>query len=222
MKKFDLSIVASNYDSVASTLRFIDCINISKNFSILDPEIIIVDFTSELDPSEMAQVHPQVKLVKPQEKRGFTDGNRMGIEESSGDYLFMVSNLAVVNLLDLEELLIQYDTCAEYGILSPVFKNEDRSVHHMAFAAVHSSNRNVLINAERSCEKIIETIYPYDETMLISKSYLKEADLMNGSNFRHELDWVDQIRKSGWKVGVCLSSEVIKQETESMVKVSNY
>ncbi len=218
-----ISIITINYNSLEDTISFLESIKISGDFSILEPEVIVVDNASDVDPSEALARYPWVKLVKSPKNLGFAAGNNLGIKESTGEYVFMINNDAELNLLDLEDLLVQYNAHPEYGILTPVIRNEDRSIQYAGYTSVNTlTGRNELIDTVPGKVGIVETSYPHGAAMLISRENIKKVGMMSENYFLYyeELDWGTQVRKAGLKVGVCLSSEIIHKESASVGKVS--
>ena len=221
--KYSVSIITINYNALEDTLHFLDTLKISMNFSILEPEVIVVDNASNESPAEALKKYPWVKLVQSKRNLGFAGGNNLGALDSSGDYLFFVNNDTELNLLDLEELIIQYEQHPEFGLLTPIIKNDDNSIQYAGYTDLNTwTGRNKVIEEVTGTEGIIETSYPHGAAMLISRENLESVGLMSENYFLYyeELDWGTRIRKAGLKVGVCLSSEIKHMESVSVGKIS--
>jgi GT2 family glycosyltransferase/2-polyprenyl-3-methyl-5-hydroxy-6-metoxy-1,4-benzoquinol methylase len=59
-------------------------------------EIVVVDNASTDDAAEVAASFPQVRLLRSEENLGFAGGNNRGLAESTGEYVALVNNDAVV------------------------------------------------------------------------------------------------------------------------------
>ena len=219
-----VSIITINYNSLGDTIEFLESITLSMNFSDLDLEVIVVDNASKHSPIEALKNYPWVKLVQSKYNLGFAGGNNLGALDSSGDYLFFVNNDTEINLLDLEELIDQYETNPEYGLLTPVILNEDSSVQFAGYTELSSiTGRNKLIDKVDGKSGIKETSYPHGAAMLISRANLEKVGMMSENYFLYyeELDWGSRIKEAGLKIGVCLSSSIVHKESVSVGKISD-
>ncbi|MBC6427179.1 MAG: glycosyltransferase family 2 protein [Ekhidna sp.] len=222
MKK-KVSIITINYNALEDTKLFLASIEAGMNFSNLDLEVIVVDNASKVCPQEILEIYPWVRLVKSKYNLGFAGGNNLGTLDSNGDYLFFINNDTALNLIDLEELVAQYESNPEYGLLTPVILNEDRSIQYAGYTEINTlTGRNKLINQLDESQGIKDTGYPHGAAMLISRENFEKVGMMSENYFLYyeELDWGSRIRGAGLKIGVCLSSRIIHKESASVGKVS--
>ncbi|MBC6400221.1 MAG: glycosyltransferase family 2 protein [Ekhidna sp.] len=222
MKK-KVSIITINYNALEDTKLFLASIEAGMNCSNLDLEVIVVDNASKVCPQEILEIYPWVRLVKSKYNLGFAGGNNLGAFDSNGDYLFFINNDTALNLIDLEELVAQYESNPEYGLLTPVILNEDRSIQYAGYTEINTlTGRNKLINQLDESQGIKDTGYPHGAAMLISRENFEKVGMMSEDYFLYyeELDWGSRIRSAGLKIGVCLSSRIIHKESASVGKVS--
>jgi GT2 family glycosyltransferase len=59
-------------------------------------EIVVVDNASKDASADAAASFPQVKLIRSQDNLGFAEGCNVGLRESTGDYIALINNDAVV------------------------------------------------------------------------------------------------------------------------------
>ena len=218
-----VSIITINYNALEDTVSFLESIKSTMNFSNLDLEVIVVDNASEESPQEALSEYPWVKFVQSKYNLGFAGGNNLGALDSSGDYLFFVNNDTDLNLLELEELIDQYEANPEFGLLTPVILNEDTSIQYAGYTELNTlTGRNRLIDTIDSSIGIKETSYPHGAAMLISRENLQKVGLMSENYFLYyeELDWGNRIRNAGLKIGVCVSSRITHKESVSVGKIS--
>ena len=221
--KAKVSIITINYNSLEDTLLFLESIEASMPFSNLDLEVIVVDNASKENPKKALEAYPWVKLVESKHNLGFAGGNNLGTLDSSGDYLFFVNNDTELNLIDLEELIDQYQANPEYGLLTPLILNENGTIQYAGYTELNTlTGRNKLINRLNQKEGIQDTSFPHGAAMLISRENLERVGMMSENYFLYyeELDWGSRIRKVGLKIGVCLSSRIVHKESVSVGKIS--
>ncbi|MEM6523394.1 MAG: glycosyltransferase family 2 protein [Bacteroidota bacterium] len=219
-----VSIITINYNALEDTVSFLKSVQNSSKFSSLQFEVIVVDNASKESPEEALCKYPWVKLVKSKYNLGFAGGNNLGALNSSGEYLFFVNNDTDLNLTDLKELVDQYRTNPEYGLLTPVILNEDKSIQYAGYTELSTlTGRNRLIDQVQGSTGLIETSYPHGAAMLISRGNLNKVGMMSENYFLYyeELDWGSRIKNAGLKVGVCLSSRIIHKESVSVGKISD-
>lgn len=222
--KYRVSIITINYNALVDTLNFLDNLKLTMDSSILETEVIVVDNDSKESPASALERYPWVKLVQSNTNLGFAGGNNLGALDSTGDYLFFVNNDTELSLLDLEELIVQYDQHPEYGLLTPVIKNDDNSIQYAGYTDLNAwTGRNHVIEEVPSHNGIVETSYPHGAAMLISKENIKRVGMMSENYFLYyeELDWGKRIREADLKIGVCLSSEIKHMESVSVGKISD-
>ena len=86
-----LSIVIINYNTFQLTCNCIQ--SLYDKITGLNYEIILVDNASkECNPDLFLQKFPAITLVKSEINTGFTGGNNMGVDHSTGDYLLLLNS----------------------------------------------------------------------------------------------------------------------------------
>lgn len=86
-----LSIIIINYNTFRLTCNCIR--SIQEKLTGMSYEIVLVDNASkECDPAEFKTLFPDIILVPSDTNLGFTGGNNLGIEHSSGEYLLLLNS----------------------------------------------------------------------------------------------------------------------------------
>jgi GT2 family glycosyltransferase len=86
-----LSIIIINYNTFQLTCNCIQSIH--DKLLDVEYEIILVDNASvECDANLFKEKFPQIKLIISPTNTGFTGGNNLGIEHSSGEYLLLLNS----------------------------------------------------------------------------------------------------------------------------------
>jgi len=86
-----LSIIIINYNTFQLTCNCIRSIH--EKLTDIEYEIILVDNASvECDASLFKEKFPDIKLITSKTNTGFTGGNNLGIEHSTGEYLLLLNS----------------------------------------------------------------------------------------------------------------------------------
>ncbi len=218
-----VSIITINYNSLGDTVCFLDSLESTLSKTDLDLEVIVVDNNSEVSPRNKLRDYPWVHLIESDRNLGFAGGNNLGVKHSSGEFLFFVNNDTELSLDSLEELVCQYRSNPQYGLLTPLIFNGNGSIQYAGYGNLNPlTGRNKLMVSVDEDSGIRETSFPHGAAMLISKENLGRVGLMSENYFLYyeELDWGNRIKKAALKVGVCLTSTIIHRESASVGKVS--
>jgi GT2 family glycosyltransferase len=129
--KIDLSIVIVTYKTKQVT---IDCIeSIYKSNTKYSFEIIVVDNNSQDGTVEYIQSKfPNVILIPSNINNGFSKGNNIGIQNSSGDYV-MLLNSDTLLFKDSIDTIMYSALKNGYKICGPVLLNNDLSIQRSWF-----------------------------------------------------------------------------------------
>lgn len=102
----------------------------SKGISV---EIIVVDNNSSDGSKEMIlKYYPQVKLIASKTNIGFTGGNNLGMEKSSGDYILLLNSDAFVKKDTIVNCLSYLRTNDQCALLGCKLLNKDGSLQPSA------------------------------------------------------------------------------------------
>ncbi len=86
-----LSVIIINYNTFQLTCNCIQ--SLYDKLINVDFEIVLVDNASvECDPKLFQEKFPGIKLIASAENTGFTGGNNLGVENSTGDYLLLLNS----------------------------------------------------------------------------------------------------------------------------------
>ncbi len=227
-----VSIITVNYNAIEVTCEMLDSIR-SNSYS--NVEVIVVDNASSIDPSNFIYLnYPEVKFIRSNKNLGFAGGNNLGIQESTGDFLFFLNNDAELTNGVIEALLAVFDKFPRAGISSPkiCFYAQPRSGHDVIQYAgttnVHplTARNSTLGLGEKDngqFDEVKETAYANGAAMMVPKYVVDEVGMMPEEFFLYyeELDWCEQIRNAGFKVIVEPNVKVYHKESYSVNKVSS-
>lgn len=137
----DVSIIIVNYNT-RDLLK--DCINsILENTLHISYEIIVVDNASGDDSVSMIKSEfKSVRLIESQVNGGFAYANNLGIEASTGRYIFLLNSDTIILKDVLEKMITYMDENKDIGLLGPKLLNADRT-HQTSISAFPTFKREV-------------------------------------------------------------------------------
>lgn len=226
-----VSIISVNYNQLELTLEMLESVE-SNSFKNL--EVIVVDNGSVIDPSEaILKNFPKTKVVRSEKNLGFAGGNNLGIEQSSGDFLFFLNNDAVLTDGVIERLLLNFKTTPRLGIISPKichWKNSEKDADIIQYCGATPvsafTGRNKTLGEGAvdfgQFEGAHETAYVHGAAMMTSRKVIEKAGMMPEDFFLYyeELDWCEQIKKAGFKIGLEPAAKIYHKESVSIGKES--
>jgi len=112
-----VSFITVNYNQTELTLELIESIY---KYTKIPFEIIVVDNASKVSPkTEIDRIYPDVRVIVSGVNRGFAGGNNLGVEVSSGQFLFFINNDAVVTKGAINAILSSFSD-PDIGVVSPL------------------------------------------------------------------------------------------------------
>ncbi len=227
-----ISIITVNYNALDVTCEMIE--SIRKN-SYPNVEIIVVDNASQESPEAYFQKHyPEVKFIQSEKNLGFAGGNNLGIQESTGDFLFFLNNDAELTDGALETLLEVFVKFPRAGIVSPKIcyypakpGSELDVIQYAGTTHVHPfTARNSTLGEQEidrgQFKELKETAYAHGAAMMVPRKAIEEVGMMSEDFFLYyeELDWCEMMRKKGYGVYVEPNAKIYHKESYSVNKIS--
>ncbi len=227
-----ISIITVNFNARDVTCEMLDSV---RRNSYRNVEVIVVDNGSSSDPSDFFYLnYPEVKFIRSEKNLGFAGGNNLGIQVSTGDFLFFLNNDAELTNGVLETLLAVFDKFPRAGIASPkicYFSAKPGSgqdvIQYAGTTHVHPfTARNSTFGKgemdEGQFHELKETAYSHGAAMMVPRKVVDKVGPMPEEFFLYyeELDWCEQIRREGYKVFVEPNAKIYHKESYSVDKVS--
>lgn len=225
-----ISIVTVNYRQAKATCELLK--SIQKN-SYQNLEVIVVDNGSLEDNSRVfGRAYPGVIVIRSIENLGFAGGNNLGIEQTSGEFVFFVNNDTVFTDGLIEHLLEAFER-PEVGMVSPKIKYFDQpdTIQYAGFTSINKfTGRNELVGKGEKDEgqhDVAKAVpYGHGAAMMVRKSVIQTVGMMSEDYFLYyeELDWCEQIRRAGFTIffepkAVIFHKESLAVGKESPLKV---
>jgi hypothetical protein len=227
-----VSIITVNFNEPAVTCELLGSIRKVKYRNL---EIIVVDNGSSENPQELLKKHyPEVKFIRSEKNLGFAGGNNLGIQASSGDFLFFLNNDAELTDGAIETLLALFEAVPRAGIASPKIcyhnakpGSEPDVIQYVGTTHVHPlTARNSTPGAGEidngQFSKAKPTAYAHGAAMIVPRQVVDQVGLMSEVFFLYyeELDWCEQIRRAGYEIYVEPNAKVYHKESYSVKKTS--
>ena len=225
MKK--VSIITVNFNQPKVTEELLQTIPATyKNF-----EIIVVDNGSKVISINNWQAsYPHVKFIRSEENLGFAGGNNLGINEASGDYLFLANNDTEFTEGLIEKLVAVMDSDPSIGMVSPMIKyySDKNLIQYAGYTQMNyfTCRNNCIGLREKDTGQYnnitAPTAYCHGAAMMIRKEAIEKAGMMSENFFLYyeEVDWCEHIKRAGYEAWVCTDAIIYHKESVSVGKKS--
>lgn len=224
-----VSIITVNYNHKHLTEALLASISTLNAYK--DIEIIVIDNGSAKNPVPIwQQLYPTINFIRSEINLGFAGGNNLGINAAKGDYIFLVNNDTEITPALIARLAETLDNHHEVGVVSPkILYWEDKQI--LQYAGYSPMNyvtaRNRCIGLQEKDkgqydDKTGPTAYAHGAAMMVRKTVIDHAGLMAENFFLYyeELDWIERIRKAGFKIWVNMQAIIYHKESMSVGKKS--
>lgn len=219
-----VSIITINYNRINDTCNLIDSLYLYENYPY---EIIVVDNASS-DQNEYLMLknnYPEIQVIRSDINLGFAGGNNLGIKHATGDYLFFLNNDTIITSAVLKTLVDRLESDKDIGCVCPKIASwpEKEIIQFAGFTEMSSITlRNICIGYKQidqgQFNKAHETPYAHGAAMMVKTDKIQKFGLIPEFYFLYyeELDWSEQIRKSGCKIWYEPRSTIYHKESVSI------
>lgn len=194
-----------------------------------DTEIIVVDnASSDGSPEAVRVAFPGVHLIRNDDNYGFAKANNIGIQASTGEYLFFINSDVVVKAGCFEKMISYMDGHQYIGVLGPKIIGPNGAVQRscMGFPSLWNSFSRALA---------LDTIFPrmklFGGHLLTYWTHndIRSVDVINGCFwmirrkalqatgqlddrffiYGEDIDWCKRFNEKGWKIVFYPEAEAI-------------
>jgi hypothetical protein len=217
-KAMDISIVILNYNTkeyLKGCLQSLGHCSKSRQVEIIVSDNASTDGSIEMVESEF----PHVRLLKNKENLGFTKGNNVGIQASSGKYVYLL-NTDLKVLDDCIDIMADYlDQHTDVAVAGPKVLNHDMTLQCSCrkdpslwnnFCAAMGLDSLFPRSSFFSSEQMFyfEGNQTADMDILVGcfsavrRKAIDEVGLLDEQFYMYgdELDWCRRFREAGWRV----------------------
>ena len=216
----EVSIITINYNGLEDTCALIESIPFNEEM-----EVIVVDNASNDQEADIiAQLYPQVKVIKNERNLGFAGGNNIGILSAQGKYLFLVNNDTVFQNYNIQTLIDRMESSSEIGIVCPKirFAWSNNPIQYTGFTSLSKVTvRNRAIGFGEDDHGQYDTAHPtpyaHGAAMLIRRDAIDKVGLMPECYFLYyeELDWSMMFTRAGYQIWYEPKCTIYHKESQS-------
>ena len=216
----EVSIITINYNGLEDTCALIESIPFNEEM-----EVIVVDNASNDQEADIiAQLYPQVKVIKNERNLGFAGGNNIGILSAQGKYLFLVNNDTVFQNYNIQTLIDRMKSSSEIGIVCPKIRFfwGNHTIQFTGYTALSKVTvRNHAIGFGEDDHGQYDTAHPtpyaHGAAMLIRRDAIDKVGLMPECYFLYyeELDWSMMFTRAGYQIWYEPKCTIYHKESQS-------
>lgn len=222
-----VSIITINYNQANVTCDLLDSLRL---LTYKNVEVIVVDNFSHDDPTEIiTQRYPEVIFIRSDKNLGFAGGNNLGIQASTGKYLFFLNNDTEADPGFLEPLVALFESNPKVGAASSkiLYHNSGNTIQYAGSTCINpftGRNKRVghLEKDNGQHDVLRQTDLAHGAAMMVPRSVIDTVGMMPEFFFLYyeEVDWCESIKKAGYKIFYVPASKVYHKESMSVGKKS--
>lgn|SRR5574341_279874 len=244
----DLSIVIVSYNVRALLLECLDSIMHSpvrlkaragsRQVDAPSVEVIVIDSAStDETPKSIRGKYKWVTLIEPGENVGFPRGNNLGIEASTGRYVFVLNPDTRIIGDALAQVLAFMDAHPDVGVLGPQLLNEDNTVQssRRRFPTLLTAFLESTWLEPIAPRAVLDHYYARDipdtltadvdwvtgAALVVRRDVIEQVGGMDEGFFMYseELDWQYRIKQAGWRIVYFPDAQVVHYGGKSSEQV---
>lgn len=219
----DISFIIVNYDGIAHTTELVQ--SVDKYMSGHFYEIVVVDNGSKNNESlPLSEQFPKARIIRSDTNLGFSGGNNLGIKASSGRYVMLINNDALLCDDSICQLAKMLDEDPAIGAASPKiqFLNPPKTIQYAGYTEltrITLRNRTIGYNELDNGQYDIPawTASTHGAAMMIRRDVIERVGYMPEIYFLYyeEFDWCAKIRALGYKLMYQPASVVLHKDSQS-------
>lgn len=171
--------------------------------------------------------YPEIVLIESDVNLGFGKGNNVAIQyalKHNCDYVFLLNQDAWIEPDTIETLVSIHQHYKEYGILSPMHLNVDKTGLVMKHFCRQPDNERLITDLYlNQLKDVYETRYIHAAAWLLPR---KTLEIVGGfdpifTHYEEDDDYLNRVRFHKLKIGVCPSARIIHDHKERVVNPFN-
>ena len=203
--KIEISIITINYNGLEDTCALIESIPFNENM-----EVIVVDNASNNQEAEIiSQRYPQIKVIRSDQNLGFAGGNNLGIQASTGNYIFLVNNDTIFKDFNIQALIDRLESSPKIGVVCPKIRFAWGN-HPIQFTGYTPLSKITIRNKAIGFGEKDQGQYDFPHTspyahgaaMMLKREVIDRVGLMPECFFLYyeEIDWSMMITRAGYEI----------------------
>lgn len=201
------------YDKCFSSLRE----------SVIPVQVVAVDNSQGAEDTNYIKTHfPEVHLIKTNENLGFGKANNIGMRyalDNGCDYVFLLNQDAWIEPDTINKLINIAEQHPEYGILSPIHLNAERTAINMQIGlGAHNRNEKLLSDFYLNrVGDVYETNYVNAAAWLLPRKTLETVGGFDPifKHYEEDDNYLNRVHYHGLKIGVCPAARIVHDHKDS-------
>lgn len=171
---------------------------------------------------------PEILLIESKENLGFGRANNIGIRyalDNGCDYVFLLNQDAWIEPNTLEKLINIHKKNPEYGILSPMHLNVDKTQLMMKRFSSQTNNAKLINDLYfNKIDDVYETKYIHAAAWMLSKDILISVGGFDPIFFHYGEDdnYLHRASYHKFKIGVCPKAQIVHDHQGSSLSNLEY
>ena len=200
-----ISIITINYNGFEDTCALIETIPFNDKM-----EVIVVDNASKNDEAtEIEKNYPYVKVIRSDKNLGFAGGNNLGIQASSGNYIFLVNNDTIFKDFNIQALIDRLKSSPKIGVVCPKIRfawgnHPIQFTGYTPLSIITVRNKAIGFGEkdQGQYDSPHPTPYAHGAAMLIKREVIDKVGFMPECYFLYyeELDWSMMMTRAGYEI----------------------
>ncbi len=223
----DLSIIILNYKTTGLVKQCVR--NVKVATASLDYEIIVVDNGSGDGIEKMLKANfPEVKFIQTGKNLGFAAGNNVGIKQSTGKYVMLLTPDVTVLNHSIEKMVNFMDQNLEVGLAGPKLINPDgsyqiscRTFQTPKLVLYRRTPLGKLPFAKKDLDKHLMKNFDHDSSkevdwvmgacMIVRREAMNQVGLLDERFFFYveDMDWCRRFWMANYKVFYIADAEMV-------------
>ncbi len=223
-----VSIITINFNQPVVTCELLDSL---RNITYPEIEILVIDNGSKKNPIEIEieRKYPEIRVIRSKENLGFAGGNNLGVKKANGKYMLFLNNDTEVDPGFLEPLVRAFENDDTIGLATPklrfFFSENKQTLQYAGGKAIniYTGRGSYIGYGELDTGQYNKSQYTeliHGAAVMVPLSVLQKTGLMPDIYFLYyeELDWCENIKRSGYKLKYIANSIVYHKESMSIGK----
>lgn len=184
--------------------------------STISVTIVVIDNNSHDGTVDyIRRVFPEVVVIESPENIGFGKANNIGLRyalDHDADYVFLLNQDAWIDPDALEILVSIHKRHPEYGLLSPMHLNVDRTGLVMKFFCRQPNNGKLIADLYlNQLSDVYNTKYIHAAAWLLPKQTLQTIGGFDPifPHYAEDDDYLNRLRYHRMRIGVCPAARIV-------------
>ena len=186
-------------------------------------QTVVVDNSPTEEDSAYIRVHfPEVTIIRTYDNIGFGRANNLGMRhalDNGCDYVFLLNQDAWIEPDAIEKLVAIAEKHPEYGILTPIHLNAERTAINMQIGlGAHHRNERLLSDLYmNSVSEIYETNYANAAAWLLPRKTLETVGGFDPifKHYEEDDNYLNRVIYHKLKIGICPKARIVHDHQDS-------